>query len=118
MVKRWFEKVTVSFGWIDLDPNSWKGFQFDQIAPPLVAMDVKRASGEIVHESAVNFVAGKGRRFESARYEVKTPGGVMVLQYFLENGDPRRIYFGSVEGKKATRSSPWVDDFFNSFQPK
>ena len=117
-VWRWFERVRVSFGWIDLDAERLKGVQFDQISIPFREGELKRLNGQLKAESIVNFVVGK-RKFESALFQIEADGQKHIVQIFLEaESDRRRLYIASVSGKKVAADTAWVQKFFNSFVPE
>jgi len=117
-VNRWFEKVSVSFGWLDLDHGKLSGVQFEQLAAPFRERELKRLNGKLESESAVNFVMGK-RKFESTRWVIDVDGTKVILQVYLESEvDRRRLYFAAVMGKKVSPATPWVQKFFNSLAPE
>ena len=89
VVNRWFEKIRVGFGWIDLDADRLQGVKFDQIALPFRDRELKRLNGKMTAEGTVNFIVGK-RPFEARLYQIETDKEKVVLQIYFD-ADVKRL---------------------------
>jgi len=96
VVNRWFERVQLTFGWIDLDADKWLGFKFDQVVAPIRDDEAKWLGGSITGEASVNFVVGK-RKFEARLYQLDTREGKGALQIYFDS-DSSHLAFHDVEG--------------------
>jgi hypothetical protein len=83
MVNRWFERVRISFGWIDLEASKLEGATLDQIAVPFREREVKRLNAKIEGESLLEYVAGK-HKLQAKRTKLDTPQGKAILQVYIE----------------------------------
>jgi hypothetical protein len=82
-VNRWFERVQISFGWIDLDASKLEGATLDQIAVPFREREAKRLNAKVEGESLLEYVAGK-HKLQAKRTKLDTPQGKAILQVYIE----------------------------------
>lgn len=100
-VKRWFERVEVGFGWIDLNADQLFEKHFDTVVFDFLHREMKRLGGELGGEHTMNFVV-KGRKWEARRYQGDTPKGKAVVQVYFD-ADPARLEHHEVTQKEPRR---------------
>jgi hypothetical protein len=88
-VNRWFERVELEFGWIDLDADQLLQKHFDSVVFDFLRREMKRLGGELSGEHTLNFVV-KGRKFEARRFQGDTPKGKTFVQVYFD-ADPERL---------------------------
>jgi hypothetical protein len=88
-VKRWFERVEVSFGWMDYDATKLLEQRFGQFVLPLRDREIKRLNGKLIGESPVNYTV-KGRTIEDRLVTIELENGKAFLHIYFD-ADPDRL---------------------------
>jgi hypothetical protein len=87
-VKRWFERVELSFGWIDLEADRALEKHFDSLVFDLLRREMKRLNGQMSGEQTVNFNV-KGRKWEARRYQGDAEKGKAIVQIYFDANEDR-----------------------------
>jgi hypothetical protein len=110
IVKRWYERVELAFGWIDLDADMAMEKHFDSMVFDLLRREMKRLNGRLSGEQTLSFVTG-GRKWEARRYQGDTDTGKAVVQIYFD-ADPKRIGAKEVIQKEPRRTVEFVPTGF------
>jgi hypothetical protein len=89
VVKRWFERVEIEFGWMDYDAARVEKMGFDQFVMPLRDREIKRLNGKLIGESQVNYTV-KDRDFVSRLATIDLEKGKAFLQVYFD-ADLKRL---------------------------
>lgn len=99
---RWYEQVTVSAGWLDLDPERAKRSRFEDVIAAERDRFARERNGTVAGEAAVKFDAHDGRQFT-----LTTPSGLWVVRYvYAAEATQPRLYFVAVGGPKVDPEGP------------
>lgn len=82
-VKRWFERVEVSFGWMDYDASKLLEQRFGQFVLPTRDREIKRLNGKLVGESQVNYTV-RDRTIEARLVNIDLEKGKAFLQIYFD----------------------------------
>jgi hypothetical protein len=88
-VKRWFERVEISFGWMDYDATKLLEQRFGQFVLPMRDREIKRLNGKLIGESPVNYTV-KGRTIEDRLITIDMDKGKAFLHIYFD-ADPDRL---------------------------
>ncbi len=97
-VKRWFERVEVTFGWMDYDAKVVDQ-RFGDVVLSLRDREIKRLKGKLLGESEVNFKAGD-RKIAARLVNIDLEKGKAFLQFYVD-ADPERLRY-----EKRTEMAP------------
>ena len=113
VVHRWFDRVTVSVGWIDLARERLALTRPDDLLAAAMRFRVEQHGARLLAQSTVRFNEWTGIQaiFEDSE------GMTIVERYYIVAGNrPRpRMYVLSAIGTRMTPESPVVQRLFHSF---
>jgi hypothetical protein len=95
-VHRWFERVDVDFGWIDLNADQALDAHIDRIVFDLLRRETKRFNGRMTSEKTLQFIA-KGRKFEARRFLIDADQGKAQMQLYFDPDSRRLAHHTKVE---------------------
>jgi sugar lactone lactonase YvrE len=114
---RWFERVTFSITWVNLDPERAKKSALTEVVDEFRSWEEGRSLSKPVRASPLSLKAGN-RVFEGVEHEYQTDEGTTVRRYYFERGRGfNRLYVLEASGKNLKADGATAVRFFNSFKP-
>jgi len=112
-VRRWFDQVTVSAGWIDLVPERLALTREDDLLAAQIRYRSEQLAAQVVAQGTIRF-----NEWTGVEVTLTDSSGVTTVEryYVVTRNRPRpRLYLLSASGKRLSADGPVAQTLFQSF---